>query len=385
MFSLLNVYTIIPANILVNKQTPLFFKNIKEMIKSGVPCIHFKKLKSDFTCMSLWFVLYNISYFFYNNSSKKEKQRKLKDITRSILDYLSYKGDIIRDDFLSLNDLTIYNHEYDYDDLFYLVTEEDDYYDKSIYLYFIRNYILLSGKEKNESPEKHNTTVSLEQSSIISEIYDEFLYSIKKIENIRDLSHYRHANILKNIDKKDYLNLISCILDFLKYYFEDLGIIDVKYYGDLSDVDNTSDKSHIITHDYNITYFICINRETGDFLVNFHNFYTFYEISGNSYYRIPGSPFNIKMVFIRYKGFIKVRIHIIIDKNMNHFKDVEISFNRDKTDNIKHKYREREVGGDYHLVIFSELRSEDIPHISDIVNSIKQIRMKIEGVKIHIM
>ncbi|MEM5877866.1 MAG: hypothetical protein QXF12_03210 [Candidatus Aenigmatarchaeota archaeon] len=385
MFSLLNVYTIIPANILIGSQTPILFKKIREMIKSGVPCIKFKKLRFDFTCMNLWFVLYNMSYFFYDNSLNKEEQSKFKDITRNILDYLSYKGDIIRDDFLILNDLTIYNHEYDYDDLFYLVTEEDDYYDKSIYLYFIKNYMLLSGKESSESSEQHNKIVSLEQNSIIREIQNGFLDSIKKIENIKYSNNYRHAKILNNIDKKDYLSLISYILNFLKHYFKELDIIDVKYYGDFSDTNNTSDKALIITCEHNITYFICINKETGDFLANLHVYYTFYETSGDSYYRMPGSPFNMKMVFIKYKDSTKVKLHIAIDKNMNHFKDIEIYFNKNNIDNTKHKYRDREVEGHYHLIIFSEIRNEDVPHISDIINSIKQIRVKIGRKKIHIM
>lgn len=385
MFSLLNVYTVIHANILVSKQAPLFFKSIKSMIKSGIPCIHFKKLKSDFTCMSLWFVLYNIGYFFYKNSSEKEKQRKLKDITRSILDYLSYKGDIIRDDFLGLNDITIYNHEYDYDNLFYLVKDEGDYYENSVYLYFIRNYLLLSGKELSEVLERHHKIVSLEQNSIIREINNGFLKSIGRVEKIRNLINYRHNRILNTIDKKDYLSLATYILDFFKYYFKELGIIDVKYYVDLSDADDTSDDDGIVTYDHDISYFICVNKETSDFLASFHVFYKFYRMLDSSSYRVPGSPFNMKVVFIKYKDSIKVKIHIIIDKNMNDFRDIEIHFSKDKMDNIKHRYRESEVGGNYHLVIFSELKNEDNPYISDIVNSIKQIRMKIGKKKIYIM
>lgn len=391
MFSLLNVYKtnfdeIISINVLFNNiRSQQLFKRARQMIKSGVPCINLMQLDFDFKCMNLWIVLYNMGYFLYNKSIGKGKEMRLEDIKRSMLDYLSYKGDIIYDDFLRLNELTIYDYTYDYDDLFYLIRYSVSYYENSIYLYFIKNYILLSGQEYKENSENYHKVIHLDQKSIIREIYDGFLNSINKVEDIMYLENNRHAKVLKSIDKKDYLSLISYILNFLKYYFKELDIIDVQYYKDLSNSDDTSDNEHNMTYDHNIKYFICINKEACDFLVSFHVAYTFYEMLDASYYRIPGSPFNMKMVFIKYKKYSKVKLHITIDKNIKYFKDIKIYFRQNHIDNVKHKYRYREVGGYYHLVIFSDIVNEDVTHINDIVSSIKQIKMKIGKRKIHIM
>lgn len=390
MFSLLNIYTlnideIISKNRFLNNiQNPQLFKIVRKMDKSGVPCISLKNINFDFKCMNAWFVLYNIAYF-YNKSADQKKARKTEDIKRSILDYISYKGDIISDDFLTLNELTIYEHEYDYDDLFYLITYSGSYYENSIYLYFIKNYILLGGKELNENSGHHNEVVSLNTNSIIREIYDGFLQSIEKIEDVKNLENYRHHNMLKNFHQKDYLILINLILNFIKHYFKDLDIINVKYYKDLSDEDSMNNNENIITHDHSIRYFICINKETSDFLVNFNVSYTFYEVLDASYYHIPGSPFNMKMVFIKNKDYTKVKLIIIIDKNTSYFKDIQIYFNKDNIDATKHKYRENDVCGNYALVVFSRLLNKDISHIDDIVNYIKQMKIKIGQRKIYIM
>lgn len=395
MFSLLNIYTtdfdeaISVNRVLNNIQNPKLFKKANKMIKSGIPCINLKKLNFDFECMNMWLTLYNIGYFFYDNSVSKNEERKSGNIRRSILDYLSYKGDIIKDDFLRLNDLTIYEHEYDYDDLFYLVKRSESYYENSVYLYFIKNYILLSGRELNENSNYYNEVVSLNSESITREIHDGILKSIERIENIRMLYNYRHFRVFRGIDKKDYVNFVRSVLKLLKYYFKELDLINVKYHKDLSEIDDiegdTSGGEQVISHDHQITYFICVDRETNNFLINFRVSYTFYEMVDGSYYRMPGSPLNIKVVFIKYEDFVKVRTHIIIDENMRSFKNVQIEVDKNMLDNKNHKYRESRIGGYYHLVIFSELRNEYIPNISDITTSIKQIKSKVGARKIHIM
>lgn len=403
MFSFLNLYhtnfekSNKNLNFILGKDENYFFIKRKKNIIYQFPCIDFKTDSVMLGCINVRFFKFNLPYFFYSlyMNIDKEKKTDSEYIRKNIVDYTSYKNNIVRYLYEILDNNKMYYHDYIYDETFYHIFNQYHYYSSFLYLYFIKNFMILGGKDTNSSDNEYEIVMNLYYESIVREIYRCFLKAVDQIQDIKSDEKYRYRDVLEKIDIKNFSKLASVICNFLNRYLEEHFNIEVEYHKEVADDynnvdyndddddddyddyynnDNDDGGDYIMTYDCNIKYFVFLNLLNRDFVINININYDFFNYINQEHYHIFGDPFQMIITIIKNIDKLKIKIDVQIDKNITDFSKVTINFNRDKFKIGDNHLQEKEEDRFYKISILSiiDVKNADLDSLMNLLNVIRE-------------
>lgn len=397
IFSILNLYytnfekSLKNLSFILGKDEERFFVNRRKILNYGFPCLDFKDKEVKLGCKDIRFFNFNLPYFLYTYVENIYSSTQHERIIKSIMDYVSYKGDIISYLYTMLDVNKEYYHDYVYDESFYHIFNQYDYYGVFLYLYFIRNFVIFGGRETISSRDRYDFVINLDYDSIVKDLRVGILQSIERIEDIRQDEEYKYQDMLKRIKTIYLINLMSSILNFIKEYFKGYFNINVEYrrkvennedneeydedeYDDYFDV-----QDYETTYDCDVYYFVFINLLNRDFVVNLVLDYTFFDYIEQNHYHLFGEPFRMNMTLIKMGNNIKIATNVTIDKNVQEIDKTLIYFDDVLMKQGNHEYEENDERRFYRVNVLSILNSDE----HDFVNLINDALHKIiESVKL---
>lgn len=406
IFSILNLYytnfekSFKNLSFILGKDEKRFFINRRKIINYGFPCTDFKENEVKLGCKDIRFFSFNLPYFFYISRDSKYASIQNERVIKNIMDYVSYKSDIIRYLYKILDINKEYYHDYIYDETFYHVFKQYDYYSVFLYLHFIRNFIILGGREMISSRDKYDFVIDLGYDKLVEDLRRGILQSIRKIEDIRYYGELQYKDMLKGIEIPHFIRFISSILDFIREYFKNFFDINVEYHrktenyeehkeddeedGEYEYDDYVEVQDYEMTYDCNVYYFVFLNILNGDFVANLVLDYTFFDYIDQNYYHLFGEPFKMNMTLIKIGNSAKIKTNIKIDKNVQEIDNTLIHFDDGLMKKGNNEYRENDEGRFYMVNVLSILDNSKDDFVNVFNDVIHKIIKSVSLDKIHL-
>lgn len=415
IFSILNIqYTnfeksLSNLNFILGRDQNHFFIHRRKTINYGFPCVDFKKKETKLGCENVSFLAFNLHYFLYVYQLNKDENKQSNYVTKDIIDYASYKGDIISHLYTTLDIDKKYYHKHTQDKSFYHVLDKYDGNQTFMYLYFFRNFIAFGGREMISSGDEtdfiidlgYDFVIKLNYEDVLGDLYRGVLKSLNKIQKIRENEKYQYKDILMKIDKNYFVRLINSILLFLQQYFKMFIDIEVEYHRmvENDNIDNEYDEdddeygyndyfdnqTYVVTYDCDIYYFVFLNPINSDFIINLSIDYKFFDYVDQNYYHLFGDPLNMQITLIKKGNDMKIITNVVIDKNVQEMHKTFIDFDKNLIRKENHKYIEKDEGRFYNIDVLSVFEDRKDDFISNINESLNKITQEFNLEKVYTM